>query len=73
MTPAKRDWRKKIETRASSLAGGLFFRRPIRLATASKPLFIHAHPCHPWLVSLQPRSARSLLTPFIMLRTKIFI
>ena len=43
--PAKRDWRGKIETRASSLAGGLFFRRPIRPATASKPLFIRAHPC----------------------------
>ena len=38
MTPAKRDWRRKIETRASSLAGGLFFRHPIRPATASKPL-----------------------------------
>jgi hypothetical protein len=49
--PAKRDWRGKIETRASSLAGGLFFRRPIRPATASKPLFIRAHPCHPWLLS----------------------
>ena len=34
---AKRDWRRKIKTRASSLAGGLFFRRPIRPATASKP------------------------------------
>jgi hypothetical protein len=46
--PAKRDWRGKIETRASSLAGGLLFLRPIRPATASKPLFICAHPSHPW-------------------------
>ena len=44
--PAKWDWRGKIETRASPLAGGLFFRRPIRPATAYKPLFIRAHPCH---------------------------
>ena len=60
--PAKRDWRRKIETRASSLAGGLFFRRPTRPATASKPLFIRAQPCHPWFIfPFQPRSARSLL------------
>ena len=62
MTPAKRDWRRKIETRASSLAGGLFFRHPIRPATASKPLFIRAHPCHPWFIySLRPRSACGLM------------
>jgi hypothetical protein len=60
--PAKRDWRRKIETRASSLAGGLLFLRPIRPASASKPLFIREHPCHPWFIfSLQPRSACSLL------------
>jgi hypothetical protein len=71
--PAKRDWRGKLKTRASSLAGSLFFRRPSRPATASKPLFIRAHPCHPWfIVSLQLRSARSLLTHFIMLRTNFF-
>jgi hypothetical protein len=46
--PAKLDWRGKIETRASSLAGGLLFLRLIRLATASKSLFICAHPSHPW-------------------------
>ena len=40
--PAKWDWWRKIETRASSLAGGLLFLRPIRPATASKLLFIRA-------------------------------
>lgn len=40
--PAKWDWQRKIETRASSFAGGLFFRHLIRPATASKPLFIRA-------------------------------
>jgi hypothetical protein len=44
--PAKWDRRGKIETRASSLAGGLFFRRLSRPATASTPLFIRAHPSH---------------------------
>ena len=44
--PAKWDWWRKIETRASSLAGGLLFLRPIRPATASKLLFIRAHLCH---------------------------
>jgi len=44
--PAKRDWRGKIETRASSLAGGLFFRRLGRQATASKLLFIRSHPSY---------------------------
>jgi hypothetical protein len=42
--PAKRYWRGKIETRVSLLARGLFFRWPSRLASASKLLFIRAHP-----------------------------
>jgi hypothetical protein len=33
--------------------------------------FIRVHSFYSWLASLQPRTARSLLTPFIMLRTKI--
>ena len=44
--PAKWDWWRKIETRASSLAGGLLLLRPIRPATASKLLFIRADLCH---------------------------
>jgi hypothetical protein len=55
--PAKWDWQRKIETRASSLAEGLFFRRPIRPATASKPLFIRVHPCHPWFIFSSSRAA----------------
>ena len=50
--PAKRDWRRKIETCASSLAGGLLFLRPIRPATASTPLFIRAHLGNPWFKCL---------------------
>lgn len=49
---AKWDWRRKIETRASSLAGGLLFVRPIRPATASEPLFIRAHLGNPWFKCL---------------------
>jgi hypothetical protein len=53
---------EKNRNSASSLAGCLLFLRPIRPASASKPLFIREHPCPPWFIfSLQPRSARSLL------------
>lgn len=55
--PAKWNWWRKIVTRASSLAGGLFVRRPIRPATASKPLFIRAYPCHPWFIFPSKRAA----------------
>ena len=52
--PAKRDWRRKIKTRASSLAGGLLFLRPIRPATASKPPL---YPC-PSVVHISPPTAQ---------------
>ena len=49
--PAKWDWRRKIETRASSLAGGLLCLRPIRPATASKPS-LSVPICNPWFKCL---------------------
>jgi hypothetical protein len=55
--PAKWDWRRKIETCASSLAGGLLFLRPIRPATASKLLFIRAHLGNPWFIFPSNRAA----------------
>jgi hypothetical protein len=69
--PAKWDWWRKIETRASSLAGGLLFLRPIRPATASKLLFIRAHLGNPWFIfSFQPRSAYGLLGTFFAISSK---
>ena len=62
--PAKWDWRGKIKTLASSLAEDLLFLRPIRPATVSKPLFIRAHPCHPWFQFFRiSRSSRSMGWP----------
>jgi len=68
--PAKRGWRRKIETRESSLAGGLLFLRHIRPATASKPLFIREYPCPPWSKCFQV--IRSQRRPLQCFEGKIF-